>query len=463
MLDEIRDDLPMPEEAQPQETVTAEETAENITDIAEAAVEDPFAEAEKLLQTAADSIPPEEQSIFFSDSAQMPVTEEPQKPKKHILGVFLLVLMTLAVVGFSVFCIIWDIRKGTPSKGYVAGNVINVQIGQQKKPVKSEELTDENGRYTVAGIAETVMPSIVEIYTYKVGELVNTGSGILLSEDGYLVTNSHVVTEGDSYSVTLHDGKKYDGKLMGHDAKSDIAVMKIEAQGLQPAVLGDSDEVQLGEEVCALGNPARLSGSISSGIVSGLNRQIQAQDNAFVMECIQTDAAISSGNSGGALVNRYGQVIGITSSKYTSNMMMGVSYEGLGFAITINAALPIITELIEKGYISGRVRIGIQFYEADIAAQMEEVTVPEEFGGSGILVMEIAEDSDLAQTTFKPNDWMLKMNGKPVSDYDSVLEAIQGCVAGDKIHAHCAHVDEKGEVTYYEIDFTLMEDKSGDY
>lgn len=428
---------------------------------------DPFKQSEEQ---------PSETAAEDAETAGIPVTDalEPEgmpssdgaaasAEKKNIAGIVMMILIFLAVVGFSVFCIIWDIRKGSPSNGYVAGDVVSVNIGQQRKPVSKESMVDESGRYTVAGIAEAVMPSIVEIYTYQKGELIGTGSGILLSEDGYLVTNAHVVANGDSYNVTLHDDRKYDGTLMGHDSKTDIAVMKIEASGLQPAVLGDSDEVQLGEEVCALGNPARLSGSISSGIVSGLNRQIQAQSNTYEMECIQTDAAISSGNSGGALVNRYGQVIGITSSKYTSNFMMGVSYEGLGFAITINAALPIIKELIEQGYVSGRVRIGIQFYEAAVAAETEGVTVPEEFGGKGILVVGVDEDSDLAKTTFKPYDWILEMNGKSVSDYESVLEAIKGCGAGDSIHAHCATVDSEGRVTYYEIDFTLLEDTSGEY
>ena len=244
---------------------------------------DPFKQSEEQ---------PSETAAEDAETAGIPVTDalEPEgmpssdgaaasAEKKNIAGIVMMILIFLAVVGFSVFCIIWDIRKGSPSNGYVAGDVVSVNIGQQRKPVSKESMGDESGRYTVAGIAEAVMPSIVEIYTYQKGELIGTGSGILLSEDGYLVTNAHVVANGDSYNVTLHDDRKFDGTLMGHDSKTDIAVMKIEASGLQPAVLGDSDEVQLGEEVCALGNPARLSGSISSGIVSGLNRQIQAQSN----------------------------------------------------------------------------------------------------------------------------------------------------------------------------------------
>lgn len=387
----------------------------------------------------------------------------PKKPKRNIAGTLLLAMIFLAVVGFSVYCIVWDVKQGTPSGGYRAGDVVQVNIVQQRKPAAAEPMTDASGRLTTAGIAEAVMPSIVEIYTYKDHVTYSSGSGILISEDGFLVTNAHVVAEADEYRVTLADGKIVDGVLRGYDSKTDIAVMKIPSGGLQPAILGNSDDVQLGEEVCALGSPAGLTGSISAGIISGLHRKIQGNNNGYEMDCLQTDAPISSGNSGGALVNRYGQVIGITSSKYVSNFMTGVNVEGVGFAISINDALPIIKELLEKGYVAGRVRIGISFYEAEVAAQMEDVVIPKEFGGKGVLVMSVDEDSDLAKTTFKVGDWIVKINGRDVWDYDSVCSAIHGMTAGEKIHAKCANVDSEGNVTYYEIDFSLLADTSGDY
>lgn len=386
-----------------------------------------------------------------------------ETPRKNIGGILLLLLALITVTAFSIFCIWWDIRKGSTSGGYTAGEVVEVFLGQQQKPAAAEELADENGRYTIAGIAQVVMPSIVEIHTYRDGAPIASGTGILLTADGYLVTNAHVISDGDHYSVTLHDERRFDGERIGHDTKTDIAVLKIEASGLTPAAIGDSDTVILGEEVCALGNPAGLTGSISAGIISGLHRQIQSQSNTYIMDCFQTDAAISSGNSGGALVNRYGQVIGITSSKYTSGLFSGGSYEGLGFAITINEALPIITELMTQGYVGGRVRIGIQFYEAEAVIAQEEITVPEALRGKGILVTKLDADSDLNQTTFQAGDWILEMNGKSVSDYDSVCAAIEGIGAGERVHAHCAHVNEDESISYYEIDFTLLEDTSGEY
>ena len=204
----------------------------------------------------------------------------------------------------------------------------------------------------------------MEIYTYSSSNpdiMIGSGSGIIITQDGYIVTNTHVL-EGSQYSlldeselekpdsfiVNTYNDKQFEAEIVGRDAKTDIAVIKIKADNLPAAELGDSDETVLGERVAAIGNPAGLTGSITDGIVSGLNRKIKADSTGFEMDCIQTNAAISPGNSGGALVNMYGQVIGITSSKYVSS-----SYEGLGFAITINEAKPVIEELISQGYVSG--------------------------------------------------------------------------------------------------------------
>ena len=395
------------------------------------------------------------------------------KPRRHILLSVLLFLLIAVLIAFAVLCIVLDTRKGTASTGgYRAGDVIEVNLVQHDRPEGLPEDTDENGRYTVAGIAKHVMPSIVEIYTYSDGKMNGSGSGIILSEDGFIATNAHVVSDASGYTVHLFDDEQeqntsgYEATLIGHDSKTDLAILKISAHGLKPAALGNSDEVQLGETVCALGNPAGLSGSITTGIISGMDRKVRAQSTNFEMDCFQTDAAISPGNSGGALVDLYGNVIGITSSKYSSGLFTGTQYEGLGFAITINEAMPILTELMEQGYVSGRVRIGIQFLSnSDAHNELEEdgKKLPKELDGHGILVMAIADDSDLKNTIMKDGDWILTMNGKNVTDYDSVNEAIAGCVGGDSVHCRCGHVEESGKLKTYEIDFRLLEDQSGDY
>ena len=206
----------------------------------------------------------------------------------------------------------------------------------------------------VTGVVKKVRPSVVGVttesfQTYSTG---STGSGIILSGNGYIITNNHVIEGGDNVSVTLDNGETYSAALVGADAKTDIAVLKIEAQGLQAAEFGDSDQVEAGEAAVAIGNPMGLEGTVTAGIVSAINRNMMV--NGVSMTLIQTDASINPGNSGGALINEYGQVIGVNSAKISVE-----NYEGLGFAIPINQVKPVVEELIEKGYVSGRPLAGV--------------------------------------------------------------------------------------------------------
>ena len=401
--------------------------------------------------------------------------EEPEPPKGTPWIIKLpLTLLILAICGFAVFCIVWDIQKGTSGGGYYrAGDIVQVELVQAHKNSDERNLQDSSGKYTPEGIAETVMPSIVQIYTYSDSRLAGTGSGIILSDKGFIATNAHVVNGGDAFRVRLYDetgedsGETFDALLIGHDTKTDLAIIKISADNLTPATLGDSSEVRLGEQVCALGNPAGLTSSISLGIISGMNRKIRAESTNFEMDCFQTDAAISPGNSGGALVDMDGHVIGITSSKYGSNSIFeSGKYEGLGFAIKINEALPILTELMEQGYVSGRVRIGIQFLSnenAHLQAEDKEQKLPSDVDGKGILIMSIAEDSDLKRTELQPGDWILSMEGQQVSDYDDVNAAINGKVGGDTVHCRCGRIEEDGKFRTFDVVFRLLEDQSGEY
>ena len=297
------------------------------------------------------------------------------------------------------------------------------------------------------------------------GDLVaySQGSGVVLTEDGYIITNNHVVDGAQSVSVQLSDGTSLDAKIIGTDEQTDLAVIKIEGSDFPAAVMGNSDEVVLGESVVAIGNPAGLSGSVTNGIVSGLNRQIRSDATGFDMNCIQTNAAISPGNSGGALVNMYGQVIGITSSKYVSS-----SYEGLGFAITINEVLPIVQDLIDNGYVADRVRVGITFISLipeevrqGFADEIGMKTVPDNL--SGVWITEIADDCDIASTDLQVNDVIVSVQGEAVDDYDSLNAAIAGLKGGDTIEARCRRYQPDGNFEEFSIQCKLMADTSGNY
>lgn len=196
-----------------------------------------------------------------------------------------------------------------------------------------------------------------------------SGSGIIISNDGYIVTNQHVIDGAQEISVILNTGDEYVATLVGADEKSDLAVLKIDKTGLQAAVLGNSENVKVGELAVAIGNPLgqELAGTVTAGVISAVNRTMTVDNKVYNL--IQTDAAINPGNSGGALVNQFGEVIGINTIKLSSE-----SVEGIGFAIAISEAKPIIDDLTNNGYVSGRPLVGIQVSATKNGLSVEAVT-----------------------------------------------------------------------------------------
>ena len=411
-------------------------------------------------------IPPEYPYNNITASNGEDTDELPDKPDDKT-AIRLLSALIACCLLVSVIGIVYDVAnsKQAMKRFKSSGSVV---LYSEKKPESAKELEDykdKNGRYTTEGVAKLVRPSIVEIYTYTDPahkDLVGTGSGVVISKDGYIVTNAHVLEPNGYHTIQTLDEEDYSATIIGRDVKTDIAVIKVSAKDLTPAVLGDSDESVVGEQVVAIGNPANLTSTVTDGIISAINRKIRSDSTGFQMDCIQTNADISPGNSGGALVNMYGQVIGITSSKYVSSMV-----EGLGFAITINEAKPIIQELLDNGFIAGRFRIGITLIDMSNASKrttIEEaikMDLPENF--KGVYIQSIDKDSDIAKTKLKEGDFITEIDGEKISTYDELYEAISGKFeAGDTVPAKCAHLEKSG-ISYYDIEFKLMEDTSGNY
>lgn len=406
------------------------------------------------------------------DFQAVPELPESIRKRKNTSGekfiIFLFIVIILLAMGLSIYGIANDVYRSQSVIEQLKKQQ-HIVLYQEEKPDGANDLrnfVDENGKYTIEGVANAVKDSIVEIYTYSdenQSKLEGTGSGVVISENGYIVTNAHVLKEDGFHVVHTTNDKIYNAIIIGRDAKTDIAIIKVDNAGLTPAVLGDSDEAIVGEQVIAVGNPAGLSNTVTDGIVSAVNRKIRSDSTGFEMNCIQTNADISPGNSGGALVNMYGQVIGITSSKYVSS-----SFEGLGFAITINDALPIIEQLIDTGYVSGRFRIGIQLIDMDSEEKVMLIEnaigfeLPEDF--EGIYIDSISEDCDIFNTDLKAGDFITEIDGTPVKTYDELYDNISSKYgAGDTVPAKCANVQKNGKVTYYNIEFKLMEDTSGDF
>ncbi len=283
-----------------------------------------------------------------------------------------------------------------------------------------QQTSNEEG-LTISEIAAKVTPSVVGINVESMMES-GTGTGIIMSEDGYIITNAHVVSGMTKITVVLMDETEYEATLIGSDTQSDLALLKIDATGLTPAEFGDSDDLVIGAEVVAIGNPLGMdfAGTVSDGIVSGLNREVEIDGQ--VMNYIQTNASINSGNSGGPLVNSQGQVVGINSAKISSAIA-----EGMGFSIPINDALPILEELKENGYISGRPQIGIggQDIDEDTA---NYYNVP-----SGVLVQEISENSGAEDAGIQIGDIITAINGTEIASIAELNEIKNELSPGDSI------------------------------
>lgn len=323
-------------------------------------------------------VQPNGQPVYYGVPVHQP--QKQPKPKKHgskfglkLLAVVLCCAITSAAA-LGVFVVM------------IQNGVINVQSSEASSnaaftisrvvngDTSSDTSASSDGTVSAMSdqdIAAKLTPSVVCIQNYQVTQNygfmqtdtsdssvspAGEGSGIIMSEDGYIITNAHVVEGATSLKVITSDGETYEAQLIGSDTVTDLAVVKIDATGLTAAEFGSSEDLRVADKVMAIGNPGghELSSSVTIGYVSALNRAIANNTTGYTMEYIQTDAAINPGNSGGALINEYGQVVGINSAKISAT-----GYEGLGFAIPIDTAQPIISDLIQYGYVKDRAVLGI--------------------------------------------------------------------------------------------------------
>lgn len=301
-------------------------------------------------------------------------------------------------------------------------------------------------------IVDDIMPSVVGVssnfeFTQSYGffgwdsgpqerQMLGTGTGFIISDDGYIVTNAHVIYDESEYnageavsvSIMFSDETQHDAKIIAYDTETDIAVLKVDETGLKPAVLGNSDDLRVGELVIAVGNPLGLDlfGSVTHGIVSALNRKIDINEKSMTL--IQTDAPINSGNSGGPLLNSCGQVIGINSAKISSNYSSGsASVEGLGFAIPITEAKAIIDDLINYNYVKGRPQMGIT--TSDITeAYSRYLNLP-----MGVYVVTVEPGSAAEAAGLRKGDVIIDVEGEPVTTADELNQIKSQYKAGDTI------------------------------
>lgn len=312
-----------------------------------------------------------------------------------------------------------------------------------------------NNSYTAAKASEKVSDSVVGILCYSddVPDQADTttassqGSGIIFSQDGYVITNAHVIGNSKTayaIRVVTSDGKVYKAGVVGYDSRTDIAVLKMDdAKGLTPATFGDSSQLEVGQDIIVVGNPGGLDyqNTTTKGVISALDRKLSTSS---LTKYIQTDAAINPGNSGGPLVNYYGQVVGITTSKIVSE-----TYEGMGFAIPSQTVKSIVDTLVKNGYVEGRVKIGISGI-AVTSDQASNYNIPQ-----GIYVQSIVSGGPCDGTSLEEGDIITEVDGETITSFADVYAILETHKPGDKI-----------KVKYYssssgdgEVEITLQEDK----
>lgn len=371
---------------------------------------------------------------WYNDDFQKQATSEAQplpRKKKSYKGLIITVsiILALAIIG------------GATYTGFVLSNAFgNLKPSPNNSLLNPDsdasfshnQLSDgERKAKSTVEIAAEVGPSVVGIatkHTYQsffgqTYEQAGSGSGIIISDDGYVVTNFHVIDSARNVSVILNTGDEYPAKIVGYDEETDLALLKITATGLTKAVLGNSDSLQVGELAVAIGNPLgqELAGTVTVGVISAVNRSITTEAGTE-MTLLQTDAAINPGNSGGALVNAYGEVIGINNMKFS-----GSNVEGIGFAIPIDIAKPILTELMTNGYVTGRPLIGISLREItpEIAAIND---IP-----AGVQVAYVSEGGAAEKAGIKAGDIIVSVDGKLVETTKDVSDIRDKHKAGDTL------------------------------
>lgn len=335
-----------------------------------------------------------------------------------------------------------------PTQGaYVgSGTKLNIVSSQESSDTT---FSDEEDALCLQDIYSSVIDSVVSISSMT-SSGTSSGTGIIMSSDGYVITNHHVITGALVISVLTNDNQEFEAALVGSDEMSDLAVLKIDARGLQAAEFGDSSKLRVGDSVVAIGDPlgVQLRGTMTNGIISAINRDLTVGDRTMTL--IQTNAALNNGNSGGPLINCYGQVIGINTVKMSSYYTATASVEGLGFAIPISVAKPIIDELIENGYVAGRPAIGISG-DSLPSYYRTYYRLPE-----GVYVTSVNEGSDAKAKGIREGDIVTAINGERISSIDELNTVKNQYVAGDEV---TLTVYRSG--TYYEVTVTLVDQATG--
>ncbi|MCH4015018.1 MAG: trypsin-like peptidase domain-containing protein [Solobacterium sp.] len=371
---------------------------------------------------------------------------DPRRPKKHHKGGTVAIAIACGLAaGFGGSAIGYAVFNGTGSGGTT---VVYKDASSSDASTKNTSSTSQSGDLSTADIAAKASPSVVEInvtgtetYYGMFGGTYQTeaaGSGVIISADGYIITNNHVVEDGSDYKVVTSDGTEYTASLVATDSKSDIAVLKVDATDLTPATIGDSDKIQVGDKAVVIGNPlGTLGGTVTDGIISATNRQITINNES--MNLIQTNAAINSGNSGGGLFDGQGNLIGIVNAKDSGTTSSGTTIEGLGFAIPINEAMDVAQQLMENGKVTDRASLGVYVQELQQDSGRYK---------AGVYITSLVDGGGAEAAGLKVYDRIVKVDDTDITSYTDLSAVLSSHKIGDKVSVT---VERDGNEKTYDV------------
>ncbi len=355
-----------------------------------------------------------------------------------------------------------DIKTEQGDKGSDKNTSSGATAKTEDSPITFSEYAGK-GAMTPEQIYEEAKEINVGVIVYAQNQKVGEGSGIIVGEDKekkntYIITAAHVIADqGVSVQIQTNDGKEFDAYIVGFDTKTDIGVLRVEKTGFKAATFGNSDKLNVGQKVYAIGNPGGtvFFGSFTNGIISAIDRPIASSTSAYDLPCIQHNAAINPGNSGGALLNEYGQVIGLNSSKITDT-----EYEGMGFSVPTNTMLEIYNDIVANGYVTNRPMLGISYYTVASDYTYSAIAWKNNLPYGSIVIAAMTEDSDLAKQGIKVGDIITGVNGKALESTDILLEVIEGSKVGDTLTLSVCRLNNSGAVsTKFDAKVKLVEDK----
>lgn len=461
---------------------TNEETVENIQNEDTQIKEEPKEEntyREYKIPQPSDDVPPRPQNTYggFSQKWNYERYEAKSKRKGRGLKVFALVMSFLFVMTLTAFATYYVTQehsdsgssinsffnndKSSTAVGVTISDKVNTAENTKPTEIVAEYSGEELSSQEIIALAK---PSVVGIKTmieeyysfYGTQTYEGVGSGFIITEDGYIVTNYHVIEDAVSVKVILADGNEYDAETVGYDALSDVAVLKIDATSLPALVIGNSDAVIAGDTVIAIGCPSGidLAGTATRGMVSMVNREIAITDyygrTQKIMKVIQTDAAINPGNSGGPLLNSRGEVIGINTLKLSST-----GYEGIGFALPINGVMELVDQICKNGavverpadsFVTGKAALGITYREIT-ASEARQFKLPQ-----GVLVVFLSQGGAAQKSGMKSGDVIVGFDGKEITTDDELISLIDTKKPGDVVK-----IKVYRDGGYEEIDVTMAE------